>query len=315
MEKSTELRDHTASLKQHADEYYELAKTYQFDYNALWTKEQQKVRDILQKAKSDFLAANPAYELMEGIVAGVPSLAHYDIDIDAGISAEEGTEDVVSFDLKLPDGKTLEKPGNYFYLAELTLWGTNPEWIIPQIKPDLDGNGQVDFGEVLPDANVLKGISDAFAGISAQLLEDAKKWKPTPSDAFTALVVMIPTMEEYFQAWKESRFVSGDQAESKQFVAVSRLQDITDILAGLQVVYKHVRPMIDKIDANQANQIETDLSGLRTFVSEILTKEKAGNRFTAEDADMLGAEAQNRATAIAGQVTQAAAKLNVKIEV
>jgi hypothetical protein len=45
-----------------------------------------------------------------------------------------------------------------------------------------------------------------------------------------------------------------------------------------------------------------------------LAKEKAGIKFKPEDADLLGTEAQNRATAIAGQITQTAAKLNVKIQ-
>ena len=31
------------------------------------------------------MKANPAYEEMEGIVAGVPRLAQYDVDIDAGV--------------------------------------------------------------------------------------------------------------------------------------------------------------------------------------------------------------------------------------
>ena len=53
-------------------------------------------------------------------------------------------------------------------------------------------------------------------------------------DAFTALVVMTPTMSEYFEAWKNSRFVAGDKANEKAFVAASRLQDIADILGGLE---------------------------------------------------------------------------------
>ena len=42
-------------------------------------------------------------------------------------------------------------------------------------------------------------------------------------------------------------------------------------------------------------------------------QEAAGQRFTPEQADSLGRTAQERATAIAGQVTQAAARLKVKI--
>lgn len=312
--RSRELVSETGGLQAVADAYYELAKVHNFDYTALWQKDGATARKHVTAAKGHFLRANPAYELMEGIVAGVTELAQFDVDLDAGIAATEGTEDVVSFDVTLPDGKVLAKPGNFFFLAEVTLWGTREEWTARDVAADLDGNGTVDFGEVLPDANVLKGVADAFAAKSAELLKAAEAWQPTEEDAFTALVVMIPTMDEYFGAWKESRYVAGDGANSMQFVATSRLQDIADILGGLEVVLENVKPAIAAVDAAQAAQIAGDLQGLRTFVQEIRAKEQAGQKFTAESADLFGSEAQQRATAIAGQITQAAAKLGVSIE-
>jgi hypothetical protein len=312
--KSRELVDETGDLKAVAGAYYDLAKLHNFDYAALWAKDAAAAGRQVAAAKEHFLKANPAYELMEGIVAGVTDLAQFDIDLDAGIAASDGTEDVVSFDVTLPDGRVLAKPGNFFFLAEVTLWGTKAEWTAAEVAADMDGNGTVEFGEALPDANVLKGVADAFAAKSGELLKAAEAWEPTEEDAFTALVVMIPTMDEYFGAWKESRYVAGDAASSIQFVATSRLQDIADILAGLEVVYGSVKPAVAGADAAQAAQIEGNLQGLRAYVQEILAKERAGQKFTAENADLYGAEAQQRATAIAGQLTQAAAKLGVDIE-
>ena len=43
-------------------------------------------------------------------------------------------------------------------------------------------------------------------------------------------------------------------------------------------------------------------------------QEQGGKRFSPEEADLLGTEAQNRATAITGQVTQVAAELNIALE-
>ncbi len=43
-------------------------------------------------------------------------------------------------------------------------------------------------------------------------------------------------------------------------------------------------------------------------------QEQGGRRYTAEEADLLGAEAQNRATAVTGQIAQVAAQLGVVIE-
>ena len=42
--------------------------------------------------------------------------------------------------------------------------------------------------------------------------------------------------------------------------------------------------------------------------------ERHGRAFTAQDADTLGSDAQDQAEAIAGQVSQAASRLNVKLE-
>jgi len=36
---------------------------------------------LLAESQEAYIAANPAYEEMEGIVAGVPRLAQYDVDI------------------------------------------------------------------------------------------------------------------------------------------------------------------------------------------------------------------------------------------
>ena len=49
------------------------------------------------------------------------------------------------------------------------------------------------------------------------------------------------------------------------------------------------------------------------YVQKLRTQERSGRRFTPQQADVLGREAQERATAIAGQVSQAAARLKVKI--
>ncbi|MDQ3249152.1 MAG: EfeM/EfeO family lipoprotein, partial [Chloroflexota bacterium] len=132
-------------------------------------------------------------------------------------------------------------------------------------------------------------------------------------DAFTALVVMIPTMSEYFDSWKNSRFVAGAASDQRDFVAISRLADIQGILSSLQVVYENVRSLVDSVDSAQAVQIEEGLADLKAFVADVYAKEQSGQRFSAEEADLLGAEAQNRATAITGQIAQAAAQLDISL--
>jgi hypothetical protein len=125
---------------------------------------------------------------------------------------------------------------------------------------------------------------------------------------------MTPTMSEYFEAWKNSRFVAGDKATEKSFVGASRLQDIADILGGLELVYANVQARIAEANPQQARQTGQSLSKLEDFAARLRDQERAGKRFTAEDADTLGSEAQNRAEAIAGQITQAAKQLNIELE-
>jgi hypothetical protein len=121
-------------------------------------------------------------------------------------------------------------------------------------------------------------------------------------------------MSEYFEAWKNSRFVAGDKAKEKAFVAASRLQDIVDILSGLELVYDSVEPRIAKVDAQQARQTGESLSELRAFADRLRKEEADGRTFEAAQADTLGSEAQTRAEAIAGQVSQSAGRLGIEVE-
>jgi hypothetical protein len=125
---------------------------------------------------------------------------------------------------------------------------------------------------------------------------------------------MTPTMSEYFEAWKSSRWVAGARSTEKAFVVASRLQDIEDILGGLQTVYAGVRPSIAKADPAQDAQTGRALDDLEAFAADLRREEAEGRRFTAQDAGTLGGEAQDRAEAIAGQISQAAGRLNVPLE-
>jgi hypothetical protein len=313
LDKSSQLTASSEALKTASDQYYALAESAGFDYAALWKSNPGEVSAALNDARSAWMAASPLYEQMEGIVAGTPSLAEYDVILDAGTSGEEDPEGAVPFDLTLPDGRVLPKPGNLFGVLESTLWGTYADFT-SGIEADLDGNGSVDFGEKLPDANVLKAAADALHSYTVELGASAQAWQPTESDAFTALVVMVPTMSEYFNSWKNSRFILGDASEQRDFVVISRLADIQNILGSLQIVYGEVKPLVESSDSAQAAQIEQSLADLKSFVADVYAKEQGGYQYTPEEADVLGAEAQNRATAIAGQVAQIAAKLNIPIE-
>jgi nitrous oxide reductase accessory protein NosL len=313
LEHTAALNEQTAALAEDAEAYHAAAEAVGFDYERLLSEKRAEVAETVERMQATFREANPAYEEMEGVVAGVPELADFDVIIDAG-GDKSDPENAVPFSIKTPGGRTFEQPGNFFFLLETSLWGTEDRFAARGVEPDLDGNGRVAFGEALPDADFLVAAARDFAANAEELEAAAQEWTPTPEDAFTALVVMTPTMSEYFDAWKNSRFVAGADAEESSFVAASRLQDIADILGGLVLIYDNVEPGVAETDPQQARQTGTDLQDLHDFAARLRDEEAAGKQFTAREADTLGSEAQDRAEAIAGQVSQAAGQLGITLE-
>ena len=307
------LQEHTGALAADAEAYHAAAEEAGFDYERLLADRRDEVAGLIERMQATFREANPSYEEMEGVVAGVPSLADFDVIIDAGADKSD-PENAVPFSIRTPAGKTYEQPGNFFFLLETSLWGTEERFAAKGVEPDLDGDGEVTFGEALPDADFLVAAARDFAANAKELDAAAEAWQPTPQDAFTALVVMTPTMSEYFEAWKSSRFVAGAKAEESAFVAASRLQDIADILGGLVLVYDSVEPVIAEDDPQQARQTGSELKELESFAADLRDEEADGRKFSARDADTLGSEAQDRAEAIAGQVSQAAGRLGIPLE-
>jgi hypothetical protein len=315
----TYLTDHTTrlsgdvtTLREDAEAYYDLAKGVDFNYDKLLQDHRSEVADIIKRSQDGFAEANPAYEQMEGVVAGVPSLADYDVIIDAGSDGSDPAS-AVPFSLETPAGKTYKQPGNFNFLIETSLFGTEPKFAAQGVQPDLDGDGRVEFGEALPDADFYVTAARDFEKNVNELDDAAQAYEPTLQDALTALVVMTPTMSEYFEAWKNSRFVAGNDATEKAFVVASRLNDITDILGGLVLIYDNVKPAVAEADRAQAQQTGQSLGELHNFAADLRDAEAGGKTFTAQDADTLGSEAQDQAEAIAGQVSQAAGRLKITL--
>jgi hypothetical protein len=313
LEHTDRLVTSTELLQRDAQEYYNLAEAADFDYAKLLQDKREQVATAIKELQGAHIQANPAYEEMEGVVAGVPSLADYDVIIDAGADASD-PENAVPFSLTTKAGKEFKQPGNFFALIETAVFGTEPKFQAKGVEPDLNGDGQVEFPEALPDADFLLAAATDFVKYAKELDAKAKEWQPTLEDAYTAVVVMTPTMSEYFEAWKNSRFIAGGKAEEKGFVATSRLSDIRDILGGIVLIYDSIQPSVEKVNSDQAAQTKTDLEKLHQFAGRLLTEEEGGKKFTASDADTLGSEAQRNAEAIAGQVSQAAGQLGLKLE-
>lgn len=311
-ENAASMKEHTAELASLADQYFAIVEANGFDYEAAWSAEETELASLVAEMRQAWKDASLYYELDEGIVAGVPELSDYDAWIDAGPPGSEDPEGAYQWTLTLPDGRTLENPGNIFHtLLEPALYGTNPEFVGAEV--DLDDDGSAEFTEVLPEANILKGASDALDGATADMIAAIDAWEPTLSDAFTALIVMTPTMSEYFGQWKGSVFIAGAEASEESFVGLSRLFDITNILSGLNLTYDTVSPLVTAENPELDSQIQAGYEDLTTYVDKLYEQEQNGEIFSAEQADQLGSEAQAKAEALAALVAQAATEIDVAV--
>lgn len=307
------MAENSALFLETAQTYYDLLAEYDFDYEAAFEAEGDALAELVLLARENWLQTSLYYELDEGIVAGTPSLAHFDVLIDAGASAEDDPEEALEWTLVLPDGTEIDSPGNLFHsLAEPALYGTVEDYV--GAWADLDGDGEITAFEALPDANLLLGVVQRLDEETQNLVIAIDEWEPTQEDAFTALVVMIPTMSEYFGQWKESAYIAGEEATEIGFVATSRLFDIINILTGLRVTYENVNALVETANPDLNDQIATKFDDLQDYVAGLYDDEQEGTLFDAEEVDLLGTEAQSRAEALAALVAQAADELGLALE-
>ncbi len=237
------------------------------------------------------------YETVEGIVAGVERLADYDIYLDAGVPASEGPEDVAQVTLALVNGETIDKQGALFtYIIEPALWGGDERWIVAV------GDRKLPRPEVL-----LAAAADADAKIG-NLREDSRAWNPTTEDLFGAMVLMTPTLSDYFEDWKESRFA---EEKSGRFQAVSRISDMRGIMGSCAVMYKAVHPKVEQKDKAVAKAVDLGFSEILAFIDLLDEREKQGVLKEAE-IDELAAQAKEKTDKLVPQIEQCAALVGVK---
>ncbi len=295
-------------LRNAAQRYYDLAKAQNFAYSKI---SPVAIRSPLNDARAAWRSASPVYESIEGIVAGVEMLASYDLNLDAGSSAKDGGDAVVEFDLRLPNGEILAKPGNIFGVLEATLWGTETSYS-SGIKFDVENNGKMDFGDHLPEAGVLLSAAIKLEELSQQLLQTAQKWQPTNKDVFGALLANVPTASSVFiERWRTSRFVLGEKSTQKDFNVISSLNDLAQNVSSWQQLYKGVSTAVRSKNATLDGQISAGLSNLKAWAEQLEQQEKT-RRFSPEQAKIISKEGENRATAIVGRIAQAAALLGIK---
>lgn len=301
------LKASTARLVSASGAYYQMAKAANFDYARLWKSNPTGVKTVIEKARAAWRDASPRYEQIEGFFAGQEPFSDLDFMTDAanpGPVSAGGADNNV----KLPSGKVLVRPGALFNLTESALWGLNPAYTA--MKVDLGARDGL--GNALPDADVLLGGVQALDANIGKFQALARPWQPNSTYVFSTLTANLPTTQDFLEIWRNSRFVSGNRSRVQEFAAISRLNDLRDNVSSWQAIYAGISPAVMSKNPALNAQIRSGMQGLHRYVETLIAHEKT-RHFTPEQARSVQDEAQNRATAVTGSVTQAAALLGIKV--
>jgi hypothetical protein len=285
-----------------SDAYSALVAANGGSVEAAYKANPKKVEKLVARLQENYKAMDSfGYETVEGIVAGVPSLSAYDTYLDAGVPESKGPENVAPVVLDLGNGEKIDKQGCLFtYIIEPMLWSGDKRWVTP-----VDGGKKY-----LPRPEVLAAVAKDVNKKLSELLVDARSWNASVSDCFGAMVVMTPTLSDYFEDWKESRY---SKDKSGRFQAVSRVSDMRGIMGSCQVMYEAVEKKVAEKDKSLAKSVDSGFKGIMTFIEKIDAREKEGEIKGAE-IDELATQAKEKTDKLVPQIQQSAAVVGVKIE-
>lgn len=269
-----------------------------------------EVTRLLEALRENYKAMDSfGYETIEGIVAGVPAMADFDIYLDSGVPQDQsgGGTPVAPVVLTLADGNKIDHEGCLFtYLIEPMLWGSNKKFVLPV---DLNRDGKIDPRESLPRAELLNAVAADVQRQIHALHAQASAWQPTTADYFSAMITMTPTLSGYFDDWKESRFAP---ETSGKFTAVSRVSDMRGIMSSVATLYGAVQAQVSAKDPALGSSIQRGFDGILSFIDRVDRREKkAGAALAPAEVDELGDQAKQRADKLVPQIEEAAAILEV----
>ncbi len=298
----TKMDDAAHEFVKNAQAYAAIIDASQGDYAKAYATKKAEIDAVVKAMQDNYKAMDSyGYETVEGIIGGVDSFTHYDRDLDAGGPQAAGAENVAEISLTLRDGKKIDQQGCLFtYILEPTLWGGEPRWIVPL---DLDGNGKIAPRESLPKAEVMLAAAEDVSKRIDALLADSKAWTPTNADCVAAMIAMTPTLSDYFEDWKESRY---SDHRSGRFFAVSRVSDMRGIMGSCAIMYTAVDPTVAAKDAALAKSILNGFNGISSFLDKIDVREKS-NEVTLAEIDEMAAQAKEHTAKLVPQIEQAKA--------
>lgn len=303
-------KDAATSLKTDADAYAALIGKSGNDYKRAAAENPAEFARLITSLRDDYRRLDSfGYEYIEGIVAGVPSLAAYDVELDAGLPAAGAgpDDDIAPVKIVVAGSRTLDREGSLNnFLIEPTVFGTNDKYIGGTVE--LKALGDKPVG--VPDAALIVALADYAVDGYARLLKSSQAWQPTDEDCFKALAAMTPTLADYFEDWKDSK-INGS-APGGRFVAVSRVSDMRGIMASTRLIWQGIEPTVKPNDAALTNQVSRGYDQILSFIDEVEAREAKGN-LTAEQIDAMGSQAKEKTDKVTAQVVEAAALVKIQV--
>jgi hypothetical protein len=288
-------------FQKNAASYAKIIDAARGDYRKAFSAHPKEIAVLIHALQDNYKAMDSyGYETIEGIVAGVGSLEKYDIYLDAGVPQAEGAESVSPLVLALRNGEKIDRQGSLFtYIIEPALWSGDTRWIVPV---DLNGDGKIEAREALPKVEIVLAAGDDVDRQIDSLLYDAKAWTPSAEDCLGAMVKMTPTLSDYFEDWKESRY---SDKQSGRFYAVSRVSDMRGIMASCSVMYQAVHADLEKKDPALAKSIKTGFDQILAFLDKVDAREKVARKVSLAEIDELASQAKSKTDKLVPQIEQA----------
>ncbi len=297
-----------------ADEYQKLIDASGGDYDRAALEHGGELLPLVAKMQGDFrIYHNEGYETVEGITAGTKLMVDFDTYLDAGVPKSEATTDSPSSPLVLKsrDGHIIsDRNGNLFhYVIEPTLWGTK-ENFVHRLKGD--AAAKLKPVTVLPRADVLTAAADDCARKMDELLGIATRWQPTLDECVGALVWMTPTLNGYFDDWRDSRY--NPQSSLGRYVAESRVLDMRGIMSSLQLVCNAILPQVQQKDPALAARLKSEYNDITGFIARVDARERAsGNKMTAAQIEELAYQAKKLTDQLSPHLKQVVAELSLRL--
>ena len=297
-----------------AEQYQKLLDASGGDYDRFATEHTAEVQGLVVKMQGDFrVMHNEGYEQIEGITAGTRLMVDFDTYLDAGVPKSEATTDSPASPLVLKsrEGKVIsDRNGNLFhYIVEPTLWGTKDLY---SHRLGAEASAKMGGAKVLPRADVALASALESARKLDELEGIANRWQPTLDECVGALVWMTPTLNGYFDDWRESRY--NPQSSLGRYVAESRVLDMRGIMSSLQLMCNAILPELAKKDPALAGQLKSEYAAVMSFISKVDERErKGGGKISAGEIEELAYQAKRHTDQLTPHLKQMAAELGLKL--